>query len=85
MLCRLYPFNLKETKKGKFAGFGLHKDVGCPKHRDGKVATAPLYDIYLEDDEHQEDYHDLVNIFNRRELEGKEPADFVKMFYENIY
>lgn len=85
LLCRLYPFKLDESKKGKYKGFSLHKDVGCPKHTDGKVATAPLYEIYLEDSEHHEDYDDLVKIFNRKEYENKRPMDFVKMFLDGIY
>ncbi|MCL4218649.1 MAG: YkgJ family cysteine cluster protein, partial [Candidatus Hydrogenedentes bacterium] len=66
LLCRLYPFKLDETRDGEFKGYSLHKNVGCPKHRDGAVPTAPLHAIYLEDSDHQDDYHDLVSAFNRR-------------------
>lgn len=85
ILCRLYPFKLQETRDGDFKGFTLHGDVGCPKHRDGEVPTQPLYDLYVEDDDYQDDYADLVNIFNRKNYENKEPEDFVEMFMEGIY
>lgn len=85
ILCRLYPFKLQETQDGDFRGFTLHSDVGCPRHRDGEVPTQPLYDQYLVDSENQEDYADLVRIFNRKEYKGKKPKHFVKMFLEGIY
>ena len=67
ILCRLYPFKLQETRDGQFRGFVLHKDVGCPRHQDGEVPAKPLYDLYLEDSKHQEDYDDLVQVFNAKE------------------
>ncbi len=80
LLCRLYPFKLHESRLGEFKGFSLHTDVGCPKHRDGSVNTAPLYTLFKEDQTHQEDYRNLVSAFNRREYEGKKPEDFIEMF-----
>ena len=80
LLCRLYPFRVLETRKGKYKGFTLHKGVGCPKHRDGDADTKPLYDYYMEDDKHQEDYQALVEVFNRNQHEGKEPEDFITLF-----
>ena len=80
LLCRLYPFKVRENKKGKYKGFTLHKDVGCPKHEDGKMATAPLHDLYVQDDLNCEDYHELVEVFNSKNYKGKEAEDFVIMF-----
>lgn len=80
LLCRLYPFKLHETRDGKFKGFSLHTDVGCPRFRDGVVATQPLYAIYREDLEHQGDYNTLVKVFNRKQYAGKKPEDFLSMF-----
>src|SRR5690606_32209787 len=80
ILCRLYPFALNESADGEFLGFSLHDDVGCPKHQDGVHQTQPLYDLYLEDCPHQEDYNDLVAVFNRRAYGDKAPEDFIKMF-----
>ncbi len=82
-LCRLYPYAVHETREGDFQSFSLHKDVGCPRRRDGSVDTAPLYEMYLEDSEHQHAYADLVTVFNRRQDPGKRPADFVTLFYQN--
>jgi Fe-S-cluster containining protein len=82
ILCRLYPFKLHESRDGDFRGFSLHKDVGCPRDRAGVVATEPLYELYLEDNDHQNDYQDLVSVFNRRRDPGKRPEDFIAMFYE---
>jgi len=82
LLCRLYPFKLQESGSGKFKGFTLHKDVGCPKHRDGVVETAPLYEIYLEDKDHQEEYDKLVAAFNKKDYPGKKPEDFIDLFVE---
>jgi Fe-S-cluster containining protein len=81
VICRLFPFKLQETREGEFRGFTLHQDVGCPRHKDGVVDTAPLYKTYLEDTRHQEDYEDLVKVFNRRRYAGKKPQDFIRMFY----
>lgn len=82
LLCRLFPFLLHETRKGQYKSFGLHKDVGCPKHKSNEVATRPLYEIYLEDSKHQEDYGDLVTVFNKRKKEERQPSDFIGMFYD---
>ena len=80
MLCRLYPFKVKQSTKGQYQGFTLHEDVGCPKHTDGKVLAKPLYDLYVQEDLHQEDYYEFVEAFNRKRYEGKEVRDFVIMF-----
>lgn len=80
ILCRLYPFKLQETRDGKFRGFALHSDVGCPRHRDGVVPTKPLYDLYLDDSKHQQDYDDLVSVFNDKQYPGKRPEDFIELF-----
>ena len=80
LLCRLYPFKVIEDKEGNYKGFKLHKNVGCPKHTDGVVDTKPLYDLYIQDDLNQEDYHELVKIFNAKKYKGKEPEDFVILF-----
>jgi Fe-S-cluster containining protein len=80
ILCRLYPFALEESEDGEFLGFSLHEDVGCPKHQDGSYKTQPLYELYLEDSLHQQDYQDLVKVFNGRDYAGKEPTDFIDMF-----
>lgn len=80
LLCRLYPFKVHESRSGEFRGFSLHKDVGCPKHRDGVVDTAPLYEIFKEDQTHLEDYRNLVSAFNRRDYPEKRPEDFIGMF-----
>jgi Fe-S-cluster containining protein len=84
LLCRLYPFKAQESKEGKFKGFTLHSDVGCPKHQDGVYEVKPLFDLYVQDDINQEDYHELVEIFNAREYENKEPEDFVTMFMDGF-
>lgn len=80
ILCRLYPFRLIESRDGAFRGFDLHKDVGCPKNRDGIYATAPLYALYVDDRDHQESYQTLVQVFNRKVYVGKKPEDFIEMF-----
>ena len=80
MLCRLYPFKVRETKSGKYKGFTLHGNIGCPKHKDGQVPTGPLHDLYIQDDLNQEDYCELVEVFNAKQYEGKEAEDFVIMF-----
>lgn len=84
ILCRLYPFKLQETREGDFRGFTLHSDVGCPRRQDGTVATEPLYELYLDDSEHQDDYHNLVTAFNRKQYEGKRPEHFVRTFIEGF-
>jgi Fe-S-cluster containining protein len=80
ILCRLYPFKLQETRDGHFKGFTLHNDVGCPRRQDGVVPTKPLYDLYREDQVHQEDYQELVAYFNKRNYSGKKPEDFINLF-----
>ena len=80
LLCRLYPFKVIEDKDGKYQGFTLHDDVGCPLYKDDKMATEPLYDLFVQDDLNQEDYHELVIEFNRKEYPDKKPEDFVTMF-----
>lgn len=84
ILCRLYPFKLEETRNNEFKGFSLHADVSCPRHRDGAVSTKPLHDLYLEDDDHQDDYHELVDLFNERKYEGKEADDFIGMVMKSV-
>jgi Fe-S-cluster containining protein len=85
LLCRLYPFKLHETKDETFSHFTLHKDVGCPRFRDGVVETAPLYDLYLQDKMHQEDYVTLVDTFNALDKEGKKPENFLDLFVEVVW
>ncbi|HOE67181.1 MAG TPA: YkgJ family cysteine cluster protein [Candidatus Hydrogenedentes bacterium] len=80
ILCRLYPFKLHETRAGAFKAFSLHTDVGCPRHRDGLYETGPLYALYTADSAHQEDYAQLVEVFNRRRYPDKRPDHFVEMF-----
>lgn len=80
LLCRMYPCKLHESRRGEFKQFSLHTDVGCPRHRDGELHSGKLYDLYLEDRTHQEDYHDLVAVFNRREYPKTKPEDFLAMF-----
>jgi len=80
LLCRLFPFQLHETRDGKYKSFSLHGDVACPRRRDGDVTTGPLRDLWKEDIEHQEGYNRLVEVFNRRKRAGKRPADFVDLF-----
>jgi Fe-S-cluster containining protein len=80
ILCRLYPFALQETEDGEYLGFELHDDVGCPKNLDGEHKTQPLHELYLDDSLHQEDYGDLVAVFNARKDKDKSPEDFVQMF-----
>lgn len=80
ILCRLYPLALHETRDGKFKSFTLHKHVGCPRHRDGVVETQPMYDLYLDDCKHQDDYHDLVAFFNKSDSPSKKPEDFIDLF-----
>ncbi|MBI5093074.1 MAG: YkgJ family cysteine cluster protein [Candidatus Hydrogenedentes bacterium] len=84
LLCRLYPFKLLESRTGVFKGFVLHDKVGCPRHRDGVYQTGPLYQIYREDDTHQDDYHQLVQVFNRQRHLGKKPEDFISLFIEGL-
>ena len=80
ILCRLYPFKLRENRRNEFQGFSVHLDVGCPRHQDGIVPVKPLHELYIEDCGHQEDYEDLVQVFNARQIDGKKPEDFIDMF-----
>jgi Fe-S-cluster containining protein len=80
ILCRLYPCKLLETRDHQFKGFRLHKDVGCPRHRDGELAIEPMRILAEENDNHLDDYFDLVEVFNRRQYDGKKPEDFIDMF-----
>jgi Fe-S-cluster containining protein len=82
ILCRLYPFKLDETHEGGYKGFSLHRNVECPKHKDAVVETAPLRAMYLEDDRHQQDYRDLVAVFNRNNRPGRRPEAFLNLFIE---
>ena len=84
LLCRLYPFKLEEDENEKYVGFSLHKDVGCPKHQDGVFETGPLYDLSMQDELNQEDYCELVEIFNGKRYENKEPFDFVTLFTSGL-
>jgi Fe-S-cluster containining protein len=76
ILCRLYPYQLHETRDGAFKSFSLHTKVECPRNRDGEVETAPLYAMYCEDRENQQDYADLVDVFNRQQHD--KPEDFIE-------
>ncbi len=80
LLCRLYPFQVHETRDGEYKNFSLHKDVGCPKNRDGVHLTEPLYEMYQLDCEHQQTYDGLVEAFNNKDYPGKKPSDFVGAF-----
>lgn len=82
ILCRLYPFRLQEDKNGNFAGFDLHPDVGCPRFKDGIFDTEKLYKLYLKDDKNQDDYHDLVAVFNKKATVETDPEDFIELFVE---
>lgn len=84
LLCRLYPFKLQEDREGNFRGFTLHTDVGCPRHRDGAMDTAPLYALYREDATNQEDYRVLVAAFNKKHYPEKQPEDFLAGFLEIV-
>lgn len=84
ILCRLYPFKLHETRDGAFSHFSLHKDVGCPRNRDGVFETKPLYDLYRQDRVHQEDYETLVDTFNDSVTEDTRPEDFLNLFLEIV-
>ena len=80
LLCRLYPFKLLETREGKFKGFSLHKDVGCPRHRDDVVEVGPLHKIHLQDCPNEEEYDRLVGVFNEDRRKGKRPEEFIALF-----
>lgn len=80
LLCRLYPFQVQEAGDGEFLGFTLHDDVGCPRHRDGRVPVEPLRAIYTEDNRHQKAYATLVRAFNRNQYRAKKPEHFLRLF-----
>jgi len=83
ILCRLYPFLLHEAREGEFKGFSLHKTgVECPRERDDVVLARPLYELWREDCVHQEDYAELVRVFNGRRDANKKPGDFIAMFFK---
>lgn len=84
ILCRLYPFKLHETRDGKFKRFSLHTDVGCPRFQDGVMEAKPLYDLYLHDKVHQEDYVELVEAFNQKAGPDTRPEDFLDLFMEIV-
>ena len=44
------------------------------------MTTAPLYELYKDDSEHQEDYEALVEVFNRRPHES--PQEFIRTFWK---
>ncbi len=77
-LCRLFPFKLQQTRSGEFKGFTLHDDCECPRYRDGIVETEPLYRVYLEDDENQDDLIAMVAAFNSGDHDS--PDEFIDMF-----
>lgn len=79
LLCRLFPFKLRQNRDGEVHSFSLHRDVGCPKHRDGKVDVAELAKLWEMEKENQEDYKNLVAYFNSKEGR-KSPFDFVELF-----
>ena len=82
ILCRLYPFSYEEDSDGSFSKFSLHVDVGCPRHRDGRIRVQPLLELFNLDRGHQDDYARLVKVFNGRRYAGKKPEDFLDMFLE---
>jgi Fe-S-cluster containining protein len=84
LLCRLYPFKLHETRDGKFSSFTLHTDVGCPRNRDSLVEAKPLYDLYLQDKMHQDDYAVLVEAFNEQKGSTCKPEDFLSLFMDIV-
>jgi hypothetical protein len=71
---------LDESRTGEYRGFSLHRNVECPKNRDGVVETAPLHGLYLQDVVHQEDYQSLVVLFNSKTYPKKAPEDFIDLF-----
>ncbi len=79
LLCRLYPFRVEEMADGTVSGFTLHKDVGCPRHKDGLVPVPPLRNIYETDNEHQEEYKVFVRAFNNHQYRGKTPQQFIEL------
>lgn len=79
LLCRLFPFKLRQRRDGGVHSFSLHKDVGCPKYRDGMVEVAELAKLWEVERENQEDYKNLVAFFNSKKG-PKKPFDFVELF-----
>ncbi len=79
LLCRLFPFKLRQTRGGDVHSFSLHKDVGCPKYRDGVVEVTELAKLWEVEKENQEDYKNLVAYFNSKRG-PKKPFDFVELF-----
>lgn len=84
LLCRLFPFKVRETKSGKIHSFSLHRDIECPEYRDGVVNVKELTEILKEEYQNQEDYQDLVQFFNNQPHNNKKPFDFVDLFVEII-
>ncbi|MCK5862382.1 MAG: YkgJ family cysteine cluster protein [Candidatus Hydrogenedentes bacterium] len=84
LLCRLYPFKLHETRNAEFDSFSLHTDVGCPRNQDGIHETKPLYELYLQDKMHQDDYAALVQAFNKDKNMTRNPDDFLQLFIEIV-
>ncbi|HOV32815.1 MAG TPA: YkgJ family cysteine cluster protein [Candidatus Hydrogenedens sp.] len=80
LLCRLFPFKVRETKLGEIHSFSLHRDIECPKYRDGVVNVKELAEIWAEEQKHQEDYQDLVEFFNNQTYNDKKPFDFINLF-----
>lgn len=80
LLCRLYPFELVTDENEKYVEFRLHEDVGCPKNTDGVYQTGPIYDLAIQDELNQEDYAEMVEIFNAKQYDEKDPEDFIRMF-----
>ena len=80
ILCRLFPFKLHQTQDGQFKAFSIHNDIECPKNTDDEFKTGPLYQLYLDDCEHQEEYNELVEAFNQEDHE--DPTDFIGMFMD---
>lgn len=84
LLCRLYPFKLHETRDEEFSHFSLHTDIGCPRNKDGVHETKQLYEVYLKDKMHQEDYVKLVETFNKKKKEERNSEDFLELFVELV-
>lgn len=80
LLCRLYPFEMVTDDDDAFIEFKLHDNVGCPKHTDGEYKVGPLYDLAIQDELNQEDYAELVEVFNEKTYPDKQPDDFITLF-----
>jgi Fe-S-cluster containining protein len=81
-LCRLYPFMAVDDDEGTTIGFALHEDVGCPRHRDGRVPVAPLLEIFHADQKRHAEYRALVKAFNAKQFGGKKPDQFFELFLD---